>query len=137
MSTQEAKELEVRPKQEVDAADKSVRSGPVFTPDVDIFETEKELTLLADLPGVAQDSIEIDLREGTLTIDGHIADAQPAADQREIHSEYAVGRYHRQFSLSEAIDQSRIDAQLENGVLQLTLPKVASATPRKITVKAA
>ena len=88
------------------------------------------------MPGVPPDNLSIDLRDNTLTLEGDIA---PVGDQKEemVYSEYSTGRYYRQFSLSEVIDQSKIEAQLQDGVLRLSLPKVEKATPRKITVKAA
>jgi HSP20 family molecular chaperone IbpA len=101
---------------------------------VDIFETDKEMTLLADMPGVKPDNLSIDLRDNTLTLEGGIAtlDSQKEAS---LYEEYATGRFYRQFSLSEVIDQAKIDAQLQDGVLRLTLPKVEKATPRKIAVR--
>jgi HSP20 family molecular chaperone IbpA len=101
---------------------------------VDIFETDKEMTLLADMPGVKPENLSIDLRDNTLTLEGDIA---PKDGQKEesIYEEYTSGRFYRQFSLSEVIDQAKIDAQLQDGVLRLTLPKVAKATPRKIAVR--
>jgi HSP20 family molecular chaperone IbpA len=102
---------------------------------VDIFETEKEITLLADMPGVKAEDLVIDLRDNTLTLEGGIATVENAKEE-PIYEEYTTGRFYRQFSLSEVIDQSKIDAQLTDGVLRLSLPKVEKATPRKITVRA-
>ncbi|MGD9330035.1 MAG: Hsp20/alpha crystallin family protein [Desulfobacterales bacterium] len=135
MAAQENKELKVREKQELSHPAEQTRPGFYFTPSVDIFETDTELTLLADMPGVDADNLSIDLRDDTLTLEGEVTlkdDSQAEA----IYQEYSTGRYYRQFSLSEVIDQSNIDAQLKDGVLRLSLPKVAKATPRKIAVKA-
>jgi len=132
----ESKELKVRQKQEVSAPAEQTVPGPVFTPEVDIFETEKALTLLADMPGVKPAKLTIDLRENVLSITGDVDPAQ-APDEEEIVVEYETGRFFRQFTLSEVIDQNKIDAQLKDGVLRLTLPKVEKATPRRISIKAA
>jgi len=107
----------------------------VFTPAVDIFETEKEITLLADMPGVKADDLTIDLRDNTLTLS---ADISPVGntDEEAILVEYETGRYYRQFTLGELINQENIDAKLNDGVLRLTLPKIEKETPKKITVKA-
>jgi len=131
----ETKEIQAKEKQEVSVPGEQTKPGPVFTPAVDIFETEKELTLLADLPGVKSDELTIDLRDNVLTL---TADLTPRerADEEDLLIEYEIGRYFRQFTLSEVIDQDKIDAQLNDGVLRLTLPKVEKATPRKISVKA-
>lgn len=131
----ETKEIQAKEKQEVSVPGEQTKPGPVFTPAVDIFETEKELTLLADLPGVKPDELNIDLRDNVLTL---TADLTPweRADEEDLLIEYEIGRYFRQFTLSEVIDQGKIDAQLNDGVLRLTLPKVEKATPRKISVKA-
>lgn len=135
MAAQNTKELKIKEKQEVSTPAEQTRPGLVFTPSVDIFETEKELVLLADMPGVRADDLNIDLRDDTLTLMG---DVQPyrSTDEGEIFIEYEVGKYYRQFSVSEIIDQTKIDAQLKDGVLRLTLPKVEKATPRKIAVQA-
>ena len=108
----------------------------VFTPLVDIFETERTITLLADLPGVKADRLNIDLRDDVITIIGDISPAE-GKDEEDLVVEYETGRYYRQFTLSEVIDQNKIDAKLADGVLRLTLPKVEKATPRKIAIKAA
>ena len=135
MAATESKEIKVREKQEVAHPAEQTRPGLYFTPSVDIFETDKEITLLADMPGVKAEDLVIDLRDNTLTLEGDIA---PVGDQKEesVYEEYTTGRFYRQFSLSEVIDQKKIDAQLTDGVLRLLLPKVEKATPRKITVRA-
>ena len=136
MAATDSKELKVREKQELAQPAEQTRPGLVFTPSVDIFETDDEITPLADMPGVVPDNLSIDLRDNTLTLEDDIT---PLEDPKEemVYADYATGRYYRQFSLSEVIDQAKIDAKLQDGVLRLSLPKVAKATPRKIAVKAA
>ena len=134
MASKESKEIQVRPKQEVTIGAEQTSPGPVFTPSVDIFETENEITLLDDMPGVSSESITVDLRENTLTFSGE-AHADVGADEEEVMLEYETGKYYRQFSLSSVIDQEKIDANLVDGVLRLSLPKIEKATPRKIEVK--
>ena len=132
----ETKEIQAKEKQEVSVPAEQTKPGPVFTPAVDIFETEKNITLLADLPGVKSDELNIDLRDDVLTLTGDVTPWE-GAEEEDLLIEYEIGRYFRQFTLSEVIDQDKIDAQLNDGVLRLTLPKVEKATPRKISVKAA
>jgi HSP20 family molecular chaperone IbpA len=134
MSDNQSKELKVREKQEVTSPAEQTTPGLVFTPAVDIFETEKEITLLADMPGVKADDLTIDLRDNTLTLSADIAPID-APDEENILMEYETGRYYRQFTLGEMINQENIDAKLNDGVLRLTLPKVEKATPKKITVQ--
>jgi HSP20 family molecular chaperone IbpA len=136
MAATDSKELKVREKQELAHPAEQTRPGLVFTPSVDIFETDNEIILLADMPGVVPDNLSIDLRDNTLTLEGDISPVD-AQQEELVYTEYSTGRYYRQFSLSEVIDQAQIDAQLQDGVLRLTLPKIEKATPRKITVKAA
>ena len=134
MADQQRQELKVREKQEVDSPAELTTPGLVFTPAVDIFETEKEITLLADMPGVKADDLMIDLRDNTLTLSADIAPVDNS-EQEEILVEYETGRYYRQFTLGELINQENIDAKLSDGVLRLSLPKVEKATPKKISVK--
>jgi len=131
----ETKEIQAKEKQEVSVPAEQTKPGPVFTPAVDIFETEREMTLLADLPGVKSDDLNIDLRDNVLTLTGDVIPWE-GAEEEDLLIEYEIGRYFRQFTLSEVIDQDKINAQLNDGVLRLTLPKVEKATPRKISVKA-
>lgn len=129
-------ELKVREKQTLDAPAEQTKPGPVFSPHVDIFETEKNITLLADMPGVKAEDLNVDLRDDTLTLTGDVTKGMTTPGQK-IYQEYETGRYYRQFSLSEVIAQDKIDATLTDGVLRLTLPKVEKATPRRITVNVA
>ena len=131
----ESKEIKVKEKQEVSAPAEQTLQGLVFTPEVDIFETEAGITLLADIPGVTPDKLNIDLRDSVLTITGDV-DRPEAAEEESLVLEYETGRYYRQFTLSEVVDQAKIDAKLNLGVLRLRLPKVAKATPRKIAITA-
>jgi HSP20 family molecular chaperone IbpA len=135
MATNDTRELQAREKQELAHPAEKTRPGLMFTPDVDIFETDQALTLLADMPGVTPEKLSIDLRENVLTITGE-ANQSAKSDETPLLVEYNTGTYYRQFSLSEIIDQDKIDAKLKDGVLCLTLPKIEKATPRKITVTA-
>jgi HSP20 family protein len=131
----DSKEIKVREKQEVTAPAEQTIPGLVFTPEVDIFETDKAITLQADIPGVKPEKLNIDLRDNILTITGDV-DRLEAADEEFLAFEYETGRFYRQFTLSEVIDQTKIDAKLNLGVLRLSLPKVAKAAPRKIAITA-
>ena len=131
----ETKDLKVREKQEVDSPAEQTRPGLMFTPAVDIFETEQEITLLADLPGVASDDINIDLRDDILTITGEVKPWEDS-EESDVLVEFEIGKYYRQFTLSEVIDQDKLEAKLEDGVLRLVMPKAEKAMPRKITVTA-
>jgi HSP20 family protein len=136
MADTHSKELKVREKQEVSSPAEQTTPGLVFTPAVDIFETEKEITLLADMPGVKADGLTIDLRDNILTLSGEILPFENA-DEEDILVEYETGKYYRQFTIGELINQEKIDAKLNDGVLALKLPKVEKATPKKIVVKSA
>jgi HSP20 family molecular chaperone IbpA len=131
----ESKELQAKDKHEVAAPAEQTRPGLVFTPEVDIFETDHEITVLADMPGVAADGVNIELRDGVLTLNGDVKPWE-RPDESDVLSEFEIGKYYRQFALSDAIDQNRIDAKLEDGVLRLALPKAQKAVPRQITVTA-
>jgi HSP20 family protein len=135
MNEKSSKELKVQEKKEVSTASEQTRPGGVFAPQVDIFETDQQITLLADLPGVAPDNLTVDLRDNILTLTGEVT-ALENANEKELFIEYEIGRYYRQFTLSDIIDQKRIDARMKDGVLRLTLPKVEKASPRKVTVTA-
>ena len=134
MTDEEARALQAKEKAELTGPMEQTRPGLVFTPDVDIFETEKAITVLADMPGVKSGDLNIDLRENVLTLDGDVKSPE-GTDEVDVIREYRTGKYHRQFTLSQVIDQAKIDAEMKGGVLRLKLPLVEAATPRKIAVK--
>jgi HSP20 family protein len=109
------------------------RNEPVYTPAVDIYETQDDLVLLADLPGVTKQDLTIKLDDEILTIEG--AAQASAAPGQQLLKEYASGTFYRQFTVGEAIDREKIDANLKNGVLELVLPKAEKAKPKRIQVK--
>ena len=131
----ETKELQAKDKVEASAPAEQTKPGPVFTPNVDIFETNREIIMLAEIPGVKAADLSIDLRDDILTLTGEVKPLN-RPEEEDILIEYQFGRFYRQFTLAEAIDQSKIDAELNNGILRLTLPKAEKAMPRQIAVKA-
>ncbi len=133
MSSDKSKEMQVKGKQEV-ASPEQTSPGPYYTPAVDIYETDQAITLLADLPGVNTDGLTIDLRDNVLTMTGDIA-SFTSAQEEPLLIEYEVGKYFRQFTISDIIDQEKIEANLNDGVLKLTLPKAEKAQPRKVVIK--
>jgi HSP20 family protein len=118
------------------AVPEQTRPGPVYSPAVDIFENESSITVFADMPGVKAEALKVDLRESVLTLTAQVT-ASETAKETDVLREYQSGTFFRQFSLSEAIDQAKIDARLNDGVLRLELPKVEKAQPRQITVRTA
>lgn len=110
------------------------RPGPVYSPAVDIFENDNSITVLADMPGVKAEDLKIDLRESVLSLTGRVTSAV-GAKETDVLREYQTGTFFRQFTLSETIDQAKIDAKLTDGVLRLELPKVEKVRPRQITVR--
>lgn len=111
------------------------RSGKLFTPRADIYETQEQLLILADMPGVKQESIDITLEQNILTIYGRVE--RPTFDGYTLtYSEYGVGDFRRVFALSNEIDRDGIQAAIKNGVLKLILPKSKKAMPKKIQIQA-
>ncbi|MBW2056580.1 MAG: Hsp20/alpha crystallin family protein [Deltaproteobacteria bacterium] len=128
------KEMAVKQKKELDRkGGETTRPGPVFIPAVDILENENEITILADMPGVDGKKVDIDLRDSTLTIYGRI-DRVEGEKEVSVHREFQWGDYLRQFTISDVIDQEKITAKMEQGVLRLILPKAEKAKPQKIQV---
>lgn len=105
-----------------------------ITPPVDIYETQEGLVVKADLPGVAKDSMDVRVENNLLTIRAKAAHVAPGDS---IYREYGLANFFRQFELNERVDQSKISAELNHGVLTLNLPKAEEAKPRKIDVKIA
>lgn len=116
------------------AAEQSPQVDPVvFTPPIDIFETPEGLVLLADLPGVTIESLELQVQDNKLTLFGKVTHELPT-DARLIHQEYAVGHFLRSFILSDEVDHERIVARLNQGVLEVVLPQLRKSEPRRIQV---
>jgi HSP20 family molecular chaperone IbpA len=132
--TKTTHEITPREKQELAGAE-STRPGRVFTPAVDIFETDAAITVLADMPGVEAEGLHVDLRKNVLTIEGTVSKIE-GKSERLLMREYETGGFQREFRLTNLIDQNKIDATLRDGVLRLTLPKAEAARPRKIEVRA-
>lgn len=107
---------------------------PVYVPPSDIYETRDSIVVLAEMPGVGPDGVDITLERRVLTIRGRSGANEHAGYQR-VYNEYADGDYERVFTLSENIDRERIEATLKDGVLHLVLPKAETAKPRKIELK--
>ena len=129
-----AKEMELKEKHEVKkTTGEGTRPGPIFVPAVDILENANDITILADMPGVESKNVDIDLRDNQLTIVGKV---EPIENEKEVslYKEFNWGDYSRQFTLSNVIDQAKITAKMDQGVLKLVLPKAEKAKPQKIKV---
>jgi len=109
-------------------------SRRTFIPRTDIHETEDKVFVIADMPGVDEKSIDINVEKNTLTINGTV-DPEVINNHALVYAEYEVGDFHRKFTLSNEIDVDKIEAVVKDGVLRLYLPKVGPST-KKIAVKA-
>jgi HSP20 family protein len=128
-----SQELAVREKQELANKEEKTVPGRYFVPASDIFETEEALTVIMEMPGVEKKNINIALENDVLRVEGQI-DFSQYQGMEPLYTEYNVGHYSRAFTLSGKIDRENIGAQLDDGVLTLTLPKVKNAVPRRIAV---
>ena len=109
------------------------RSTTTYTPRFDIVETDDELTLYGDMPGVEPDDLEVRFENEHLIVDGRVA---PRHEDRErVYGEYGIGDFYREFRVNEAVDANKIFAELKDGVLTLHLPKVEAIKPKRIEVK--
>ena len=133
MSENQNREIEAREKAEVLTED--TRPGLLFKPDVDILEHPEAFVILADLPGASEESVDIHLEKGILTLDARVAN--PGGDSPPRYAEYREGGYHREFRVSDEIDAASVSAKMRDGVLELRLPKSAESRPRRIEVAAA
>jgi HSP20 family molecular chaperone IbpA len=126
-------ELQVQQKRQVE--DKEEATIPVrqFLPNTDIYETETALTVVLEMPGVEKTNVEVAVEGGVLKVYGRI-DFSKYEGLQPIYTEYNICHYARSFRLSSKIDQTKIEAQMNDGVLSLVLPKVEEAKPRAISV---
>jgi HSP20 family protein len=126
-------EIVAKEKQPLEGAEKT-RPGRYFVPEVDIAESNKGLMLWADMPGVSDKDVEVNLENHVLRITG-VVNTSTYDKLSPLYTEYNVGNYYREFRLHEDIDPEAITAHMRNGVLEVQLPKRAQAQPRRIEVK--
>ena len=126
-------ELQVQEKREVEKKQESTVPSRLFMPTADIFEAEHALTVVLEMPGVEKNNVDISVEAGVLTIEGRL-DFSKYEGMQPVYTEYNVGHYRRSFALSNKIDQTRIGAEMKDGVLTITLPKAEEAKPRRISV---
>lgn len=134
MSRNESTAVERRGGAEV-AGREDARHRRTFSPSVDIVETQDELVVHADMPGVGGENIDIHFEAGELLLHGRVKDRAPE-HAKPLAREYGVGDFYRVFTISEEVDAEKISAEYRNGVLTLRLPKLEAAKPRKIQVVA-
>ena len=129
----ENKQIRIKDKQEIEGKSEMTKAGPVFVPPVDIYEDEDALVMVADMPGVEKDGIDIHLEDNELSIQGQVKKDESVLSP--IYIEYKTGDYFRRFTLPSVIDREKIDATIASGVLKVILPKAEAAKPRKIIVR--
>ncbi|KFN40175.1 hypothetical protein KN63_00285 [Smithella sp. F21] len=118
------------------SATERIRNVKTFVPRVDIYENKDSLFLLADMPGVDEKTVDIELEKNILKITGRVENGR-IQNAAMMYSEYEIGDYERVFTLSDEIDRDKVVASVKNGVLRLELPKTEKVKPRKIAIKAA
>ena len=126
-------ELQVQKKREQETREESTIPARVFVPSADIYETQDALTVILEMPGVEKNNVDVRVEDGVLSVLGKL-DLSKYQGLQPLYIEYNVGHYSRSFQLSSKVDQSKIAAELKDGVLSLTLPKVEQAKPRTIEV---
>jgi HSP20 family molecular chaperone IbpA len=130
-----AREQSVTLQQKKELVSKEEKTVPAryYVPPTDIYETDDGLTLVLDLPGVEKKDIDVELENDVLKIEARI-DFTKYEGLEPLYTEYNVGHFARAFTLSDKIDRDRIEAELEDGVLTLTLKKSPAAVPRRIPI---
>jgi HSP20 family molecular chaperone IbpA len=127
-------ELQVQQKRELEKKDETTIPARIFMPTADIYETQDALTVILEMPGVDNTKVDVRVEDGVLNIEGRL-DFLNYQGLQPLYTEYNIGHYSRSFRLSSKIDQSKIAAELKDGVLSLVLPKGEEAKPRTIQVK--
>jgi HSP20 family molecular chaperone IbpA len=132
MSTELSKQDPKQEQTDVTAAERT-RGGITYTPRIDIWESDDELVLFADMPGVDADNLDIQFENRELRIHGKVTPRHGSIDF--LYGEYGIGDFYRTFTIGESIDADKISAELKAGVLTLHLPKTEAVKPRRIEVK--
>jgi HSP20 family molecular chaperone IbpA len=133
MAMASRQELQVQKKREQETREESTIPARVFVPSADIYETQDALTVILEMPGVEKRNVDVRVEDGVLSVLGKL-DLSKYQGLQPLYVEYNVGHFSRSFQLSSKVDQSKIAAELKDGVLSLTLPKVEQAKPRTIEV---
>ena len=129
----EKQEMTVREKKEMVGKDEKTVPGRYFVPAADIYETEDALVVVMEIPGVDREHVQISLENNTLRVEGRI-DLENYGGMEPVYTEYGVGNYARSFELSSRVDRDNSSAEVADGVLTLTLPKVKEAQSRRIPI---
>jgi HSP20 family protein len=127
-------ELQVQKKRELETKDEATIPARVYLPSADIYESEDALTVTMEMPGVEKNNVEVQVEDSILKVEGRL-NLSKYQGLNPLYTEYNIGHYARNFHLTNKIDQSKIAAELKDGVLSLTLPKVEEAKPRTIQVR--
>ena len=125
--------LEVQEKKELVSKDEKTAPARYYVPNTDIYETEDALTVVMELPGVERQAVDVNVENNVVRVEARI-DSSKYEGLEPLYTEYNVGHFTRTFTLSNKIDQQQISAQLDDGVLTLTLRKVKEAIPRRIAI---
>ncbi len=127
-------ELQVQKKREQEVKEETTIPARVFLPSADIYETQEALTVILEMPGVEKNNIDVRVEDGVLSVQGRL-DLSKYQGLQPLYTEYNIGHYSRSFQLSSKIDKNKIGAELQDGVLSLSLPKIEEAKSRTIRVK--
>jgi HSP20 family molecular chaperone IbpA len=125
--------LEVQEKKELVSKEEKTVPARYYVPTTDIFETDDALTVVMEIPGVERQALEVNIENDVLRVDARI-DFSKYEELEPLYTEYNIGHFTRSFTLSNNIDQQQISAQLDDGVLTLTLKKAKEAVPRRIAI---
>ena len=125
--------LDTVEKKELETTEEQTEPGKFYVPYTDIHETDEALVVTMEMPGVEKENLDVQLENNVLSIEGRV-DLGEYGDLDPLYTEYNVGHFRRSFKISSEIDQSKIAAGVDNGVLTLNLPKAEEQKARKIAV---
>jgi HSP20 family protein len=128
-----SQELQAQKKREIASKEETTIPARLFVPAADIYEAPDALTVILEMPGVEKSNVAISVEDGVLSVEGRL-DLSKYQGLQPLYTEYNIGHYSRSFRLSSKIDQSKIAAEMKDGVLSLQLPKMEQAKPRTIPI---
>ena len=133
MAASEGQSIEVQQKKELAEKDETTIPARYYVPYTDIYEVEDALIVVMEMPGVQKANIEVQLENDVLSVEGRIG-LSTYDEMQPVYTEYNIGHFTRKFTISSKIDQAKISAEVNDGVLTLRLPKAQQAKPRKIKI---